>query len=57
MNKTRKKLKIIRKECALRTAARRARIGGRPHKSAWLWYDELERKSGPQINREVVRRD
>ncbi|HKT93818.1 MAG TPA: hypothetical protein VJS18_16755 [Paraburkholderia sp.] len=32
MKKTRKKLKIIRKAQALRTAARSARCGGRPHK-------------------------
>ncbi|WP_395065019.1 hypothetical protein [Paraburkholderia silvatlantica] len=31
MNKTRKKLKINRKECALRSGARKARSGGHPH--------------------------
>ncbi|MBB2927434.1 hypothetical protein FHX59_001854 [Paraburkholderia silvatlantica] len=49
MNKTRKKLKIIRKEWALRTATRRARTGGHPHKVPGFGMTNRKEKPGGTI--------
>jgi hypothetical protein len=55
MNKTRNKSKIIRKEYALRTAARKARDGGHPRWGArFCLMDEKENPGGDMVGKAGV---